>query len=589
MAGLSAGSLAVVAVRPEVDPQPQALKSLLVLVDSSASSALAYSAQLDALEKLLTQLPADLELTVACFDQSVAPVYNGKNLSFKIAKLKNRTPLGASDLNGALQWAAAQPAPDRLLILSDGIATMGPERFDVPDKWKRIDVLSLAGARNTEALERLAYGHHGLILDPALPLSNQLRHQASTLDVKIPGAAWLWPGRLQGLQPGEERLIYAEVPGLKQQLQVELGPQKQTLDLHSVAPPLLKRAAARAQIARLSQSLPVARSSSKAAPQSLSKPVTWKGQPLPNQSQAPEAYSGQMRVVELLLSAGDSSGALEQASQWHKQEPADVLALVAMGQCLEANKQPAEAARAYGSIIDLYPARADLRRYAGCLLQNLQAGQALALDTFYQAREQRPDHPASHRLLAYALARQGQYQQAFEVLEQGLARDYPDGRFLGCRRILEEDLGLIGAAWAASQPDQQSKIRGRAARWPQGPSTRFVLTWETDANDVDFHIRDNRSGHAYYQSKELKSGGALYDDVTTGYGPECFAIPGIPQAFPYSLEIQYYSRGPMGYGMGNLEIVQHDGQGHLSFEERPYVVMKDQAFVDLGRFEKPLP
>lgn len=100
---------------------------------------------------------------------------------------------------------------------------------------------------------------------------------------------------------------------------------------------------------------------------------------------------------------------------------------------------------------------------------------------------------------------------------------------------------------------------------------------------------DNQGGHAYYRSKELSSGGALYDDVTTGYGPECFAIPGIPKAFPYSLEIQYYSRGPMGYGMGNLEIVQHDGKGHLSFEERPYVVMTDRAFVDLGRFEKPLP
>lgn len=45
----------------------------------------------------------------------------------------------------------------------------------------------------------------------------------------------------------------------------------------------------------------------------------------------------------------------------------------------------------------------------------------------------------------------------------------------------------------------------------------------------------------------------------------------------------------MGYGMGNLEIVQHDGRGHLSFEERPYVVMNDSAYVDLGSFDKPLP
>jgi len=41
-------------------------------------------------------------------------------------------------------------------------------------------------------------------------------------------------------------------------------------------------------------------------------------------------------------------------------------------------------------------------------------------------------------------------------------------------------------------------------------------------------------------------------------------------------------RGPMGYGMGKLQIVDHDGKGGLSFEERPFVVMTDRAFVDLG-------
>ena len=38
----------------------------------------------------------------------------------------------------------------------------------------------------------------------------------------------------------------------------------------------------------------------------------------------------------------------------------------------------------------------------------------------------------------------------------------------------------------------------------------------------------------------------------------------------------------MGYGMGKLEIIEHDGKGGLTFEERPFVVMIDQAFVDLG-------
>jgi hypothetical protein len=40
----------------------------------------------------------------------------------------------------------------------------------------------------------------------------------------------------------------------------------------------------------------------------------------------------------------------------------------------------------------------------------------------------------------------------------------------------------------------------------------------------------------------------------------------------------------MGYGMGKVEVIDHDGRGGLSFSERPFVVMNDQAFVELGTY-----
>src|SRR5262249_39233709 len=97
-----------------------------------------------------------------------------------------------------------------------------------------------------------------------------------------------------------------------------------------------------------------------------------------------------------------------------------------------------------------------------------------------------------------------------------------------------------------------------------------------------FHIYDSKGGHAYYGDRQLPSGGELYADVTTGYGPECFAIIN-PKAFPYRLQAHYYSRGPMGYGMGKLEVMEHDGNGELYFDERPFVIMQDGGFVDLGQ------
>ena len=89
-----------------------------------------------------------------------------------------------------------------------------------------------------------------------------------------------------------------------------------------------------------------------------------------------------------------------------------------------------------------------------------------------------------------------------------------------------------------------------------------------------------------HSQPHLASGGDLYADVTTGYGPECFTIRGAHAniAFPYTLQAHYYARGPMGYGMGKLEIIDHDGKGGLSFDERPFVIMQDRAFVALGSY-----
>jgi hypothetical protein len=243
----------------------------------------------------------------------------------------------------------------------------------------------------------------------------------------------------------------------------------------------------------------------------------------------------------------------------------------------------------YGSIIDLYPARADFRRFAGERLERVgKAQRALIIDTYRRAVEQRPDHLTGHRMLAYALVRDGQYAAAFAAILAGIDQPYPSNRFAGAERVLAEDVGMIGAAYVAHAQDKRDEVLGQLAKrgipLATRPSTRFIMYWETDANDVDFHIRDARGGHAWYSHKQLPSGGELYADITTGYGPECFAIQGTPKAGPYRLSINYYSQGPMGYGMGLLQIQKFDGQGNLSFEDRPYVIMTDQAFVDLGTY-----
>jgi tetratricopeptide (TPR) repeat protein len=304
-------------------------------------------------------------------------------------------------------------------------------------------------------------------------------------------------------------------------------------------------------------------------------------------------YTGRFAEVKQHLAAGRTARARALAEAWNTEAPGDVLALLALGEAWEAAGEPAAAARAYGSLIDLFPSRADMRRLAGERLERLNGhGLELAVDTYRKAVLERPDHPSGHRLLAWALLRAGQFGEAFEALEKGLEQKYPGGRFAGVDRVLTDDLGLLASAWLRAEPARRGEVLDRLqahnAEIDAEPSLRFVLTWETDANDVDLHVHDRQGGHAFYGQKTLPSGGELYADVTTGYGPECFTAPASAarEAAPYRLAVDYYSRGPMGYGMGTVQIVRSDGRGGLSVEPRPFVVMTDSAMVDLGSVQQ---
>jgi tetratricopeptide (TPR) repeat protein len=355
-----------------------------------------------------------------------------------------------------------------------------------------------------------------------------------------------------------------------------------------------------AEVNAATTSAPVAPPVNDPVPDGTSRAPLGRGPDLEVKPPETPAYTGQFANVMDMLDRHEISGAVSIASEWHRHEPGDVLALVALGETLEAQGDRPRAARAYGSLIDLFPSRADLRRFAGERLDHMHASSSergpsqddgaseLGIDTYRKALAERSDHPSSHRLLAFALLRRGRYAEAFEVASHALTVSFPNGRFPAIGRILAEDLGLIAAAWQAAEPSKRdtigAKARAAGALEEKEPSLRFVLTWETDSNDVDFHVTDARGNHAFYQQPTLATGGQLYADVTQGYGPECFTIRG-PRASrvgPYTMRAHYYSRGPMGYGMGKVEVIDHDGAGHLTFDERPFVVMNDHAYVELG-------
>lgn len=71
---------------------------------------------------------------------------------------------------------------------------------------------------------------------------------------------------------------------------------------------------------------------------------------------------------------------------------------------------------------------------------------------------------------------------------------------------------------------------------------RVILSWDSDATDLDLHVLTPDGGHAFYGDRVLANGGALDVDVTTGYGPEIFSMPA-PQPGIYHVYVNYYGAG----------------------------------------------
>ncbi|HEC83969.1 MAG TPA: tetratricopeptide repeat protein, partial [Thioploca sp.] len=136
-------------------------------------------------------------------------------------------------------------------------------------------------------------------------------------------------------------------------------------------------------------------------------------------------WTGKYAKFRALLDKADLKAAGSLAQQWRQENLADVMALIALGEWYEKTGDTTQAARAYGSLVDYFPARADIRRWAAERLLSINAASELSIDSLKKAVTQRPDHPAGHYLLAIAYWEAEQYQEAVETLQAALERNYP--------------------------------------------------------------------------------------------------------------------------------------------------------------------
>lgn len=286
---------------------------------------------------------------------------------------------------------------------------------------------------------------------------------------------------------------------------------------------------------------------------------------------------GTMKHVDELVAQGRAGAALDVARDWEGQKPNDLLAAAAEGRALEALGRFAEAARAYGSMLDL-ASKPEHRRAAAAFLESLGSRHSpameIALDAYRRVLGERPEQPSTHRLVAHALARAGRPVEALDTTLSAARLTFDPSRYPGAKEQLLVDAGLFAAAAARGRPTAErqaieARLRSVGATIASSSATLLSLSWETDESDLDLRVIDDKGTVTL----------GTYD-VRTGFGPEGLLLEG--SGSPMRLEVHQVTRGPSGFALGKVAIVRHDGSGGLSYEDRPFVVMNDGAAVALG-------
>jgi tetratricopeptide (TPR) repeat protein len=291
---------------------------------------------------------------------------------------------------------------------------------------------------------------------------------------------------------------------------------------------------------------------------------------------APKDRRARFAQVRALMRAAELDAALVAARAWRAIDAYDLVVVRLIGDILREKGDRAAALRAYSAVVELLPEDPAAQRALASVLK--QGGE---LEAAYQrldaAAALRPDD----RRLAFELAdvahRLGRDAEARERFERLSGDDqtpdairYPARQRLGQLYAAARRAALAAGDQAAARALDRS-IAGLELAGGTENDIKIYLTWDTDRSDVDLWVTAPGGEKIYYQHRKGQGGEALFDDVTTGYGPESFTAPAARRG-RYLVQVNYFSagRGNFSEARGEVVVVLDEGRASEQRFVLPY-------------------
>lgn len=183
------------------------------------------------------------------------------------------------------------------------------------------------------------------------------------------------------------------------------------------------------------------------------------------------------------------------------------------------------AVRAISTLLERAPADDELARLIGYRIAGWGEG-TIASELLFAVLLRRPFEPQSWRDFAGSVA---ETRPALAILgyEIALQGSWP-AKFKGMAEVVRQEYAEFALGLLENEPDHplagllKSRIATHELTLPDA-AMRVTVTWNTNATDIDLHVKAPTGETANYKHKKLQNGlGELYADLTGGYGPERF-------------------------------------------------------------------
>ncbi|MCK5800597.1 MAG: hypothetical protein KAI47_25590 [Deltaproteobacteria bacterium] len=312
---------------------------------------------------------------------------------------------------------------------------------------------------------------------------------------------------------------------------------------------------------------------------------------------SPRDRAKRFALVQGLRRAGQLKAAIAEAKRWRQHDAYNLVVVRLLGDLYSELGETAAAQRAYSAVVELLPEDPEAQRALATVLK--QGGQLqAAYDRLVAAATLRPkDTRIAFELAdtAQRLNRRAESIRRFEAIvnNETVSRQivYPAKQRLGQlyaqkRRHAQE----LGETETETVEALTNKIAALHIAGGVRNDIKVYLTWDTNRTDVDLWVKNPSGEKVYYRHKRGRLGGALFHDVTDGYGPESFTAKHAARG-TYLIQVNYFgtSRRTFSEARGEIIVVLHEGTAREVRHILPYRLYKTKQTVTVARVRVRVP